>query len=100
MGGLLWIVGAGLVIAKPKASMWVYGAAALALVGAGAAGYSDAFIWAVASVIFAVMSWRGIQEKADKDERERARYQADIATAAAAQQSATVPAQRSTPPPS
>lgn len=100
LGGLLWIVGAGLVISKPKASMWIYGAAALVLVGAGAGGYSDAFIWAVASVIFAVMSWRGIEEKAEKDEQERARYQADIATAAAAQQSATAPSQTSTPPPS
>ncbi len=80
--------------------MWIYGAAALMLVGAGVAGYSDAFIWAVASVIFAVMSWRGIKEKSDKDEQERARYQADIATAVAAQQSATAPSQSSTPPPS
>lgn len=65
--------------------MWIYGVAALLLVGAGAAGYTDGFIWAVASVIFAVMSWAGIKEKVQKDEQERARYQADVAAAAAAQ---------------
>jgi len=28
------------------------------------------------------MSWRGIKEKADKDEQEQARYQADVRAAA------------------
>ena len=80
---LLWVVGAGLVIAVPKASIWIFGIAALFLIGAGANGYTDAYIWAVASAIFALMSWRGVGEKREKEEQDKARYQADIATAAA-----------------
>lgn len=88
-----WIVGAGLVIAKPKASMWLYGVAALCLLIAGSAGYGDGYIWAGASVIFALMSWRGIRERRDKEERDRARYQADIAAAVQAQQQQQQPPQ-------
>lgn len=84
LGGLLWIVGAGLVMPKPRISMWLYGVAALLLLGAGASGYSDAYIWAVASAAFAAMSWRGVTEKERAEERGRARYQADLTTAAAA----------------
>jgi hypothetical protein len=86
LAGLLWVVGAGLVIAKPKASVWIYSVAALCLLIAGTAGYSDGYIWAGASVIFALMSWRGIRERRAKDERDRARYQADIAAAASTMQ--------------
>jgi membrane protein implicated in regulation of membrane protease activity len=83
---LLWVTGAALVLAKPKASIWIYSIAGLFLLIAGTAGYGDGYIWAVVSVIFALMSWRGVRERRNKDERERARYQADIATAAAAMQ--------------
>ncbi len=73
-------------MAKPKASIWLYAIAGLCLLGAGAGGFTDGFIWAGASVVFALMSWRGVKERKNKDERERARYQADLATAAAQMQ--------------
>lgn len=96
---LLWVIGAGLVMAKPRISMWIYGVAALSLLAAGAAGYSDGFIWAVASAIFAAMSWRGIKERQRKEERESARYQADITAAAAAIQQQQHGQQPPQPPP-
>lgn len=82
---LMWLVAAGLVISKPKASMWIFGVASLFWLGAGAGGFSDGFIWMVASMIFTVMSWRGIKEKAGKDEQEQARYRADVHAAASQQ---------------
>ena len=86
LAALLWIVGAGLVMARPKASLWLYAVAAFFLVIAGTAGYGDGYVWAVASAIFALMSWRGIRERREKEERDRARYQADLAAAASAMQ--------------
>jgi uncharacterized protein DUF2510 len=83
VAALMWLVAAAFVMSKPKVAMWIFGVASLAWLGAGAAGFSDAFIWMVASVILAVMAWRGIKEKAHKDEEDRARYQADVVTAAA-----------------
>ncbi len=80
---LLWLIGAAFVIAKPKVSMWLFGISAVFGVIGGASGFSDLFIWAGASALFALASWRGIREKAKKDEQERAAYQADIAAAAA-----------------
>ena len=74
LAGFFWIVGAGLVIAKPKAAVWLYVNAAPFLVLAGAGGYTDGYIWAGASVVFALMSWRGIRERREKEERDRARY--------------------------
>jgi hypothetical protein len=82
--GLLWIIGAAFAIAKPKVSMWVFGVAAVFAVIGGTSGFSDLFIWAGASALFALMSWRGIREKANTDERERVAYQADLAAAVAA----------------
>jgi hypothetical protein len=79
-----WIVGAGLVLAKPKAAIWAFGVAALlGLVGATAGGFPDLWIWTGVSVIFALMSWRGIKEKEAKLAEDSARYQADLAAAAA-----------------
>jgi hypothetical protein len=82
---LLWLIAAGLVLSKPKASMWIFIAAGVFCVIGGSTGYSDLFIWAGASALFALMSWRGISEKQKKDEQERARYQADVLAAARAQ---------------
>jgi hypothetical protein len=80
---LLWIIGAGFVLAKPKVSTWLFSIAAVFCVLGGAAGeFSDLYIYAVASVLFALASWRGIAEKDKQDEQNRAAYQADIAAAA------------------
>ena len=81
---LLWLIGAAFVIAKPKVSMWIFGTATVfALIG-GTTGFSDLFIWAGASALFTLASWRGIAEKAKKDEQEHAAYRADVAAAAQA----------------
>jgi hypothetical protein len=82
---LAWIVGAGLVLNKPRAAVWAFGiGAVLGLLGATAGGFPDLWIWTAVSVIFAAMSWRGITEKEEKLAEESARYKADIAEAAKA----------------
>src|SRR5215212_10118726 len=52
IAGCLWVVGGGLVLARPGIARWFYLAAAPILVLAGAGGYGDAYIWAVVSLIF------------------------------------------------
>jgi len=101
IAALMWLVAAGLVMTKPRASMWIFGVASLLWLIAGAAGFSDGFIWMVASLIFAAMSWRGIRELEEKEQEGRARYQADVATAAAGMQRQPGPPARppSQPPP-
>lgn len=85
LSALLWIIAAGFVLSKPKVSMWIFSIAGIFCVLGGAAGdFTDLFIYAGASVLFAAASWRGIAEKANKDEQERVRYQADLVTAARA----------------
>jgi hypothetical protein len=81
---LLWLVAAGFVMAKPKVSMWLFSIAAVFGVIGGATGFSDLFIWAGASALFAAASWRGISEQAKKDEQQRAAYRADVMAAATA----------------
>ncbi len=79
-----WIVGAGLVLGKPKAAVWAFGVGAVCgILGATAGEFPDLWIWTAVSLILAVMSWRGIKEKEAKQAEESARYQADIAAAAA-----------------
>lgn len=79
-----WIVGAGLVLGRPKGAVWAFGVGAvLGLIGATAGAFPDLWIWTVVSVIFGLMSWRGIREKEAKEAEESARYQADIFAAAA-----------------
>jgi hypothetical protein len=47
---------------KPKISIWIYVAAGVLLLYGGGKGYAEAYIWAVASAIFALMRWRGVKE--------------------------------------
>ena len=86
LGALLWLVAAAFVLSKPRVSMWIFSGASILWLIAGAAGFTDGFVWMVASIVFALMSWRGIREKKAKDEGARARYDADVAVAAAARQ--------------
>jgi hypothetical protein len=79
---LLWLIGAAFVLAKPKASMWLYAVAGLFCILGATSGFSDLYIWAFFSALFALASWRGIKEKASNDEDDRARYRADVAQAA------------------
>ncbi|MEX0621329.1 MAG: hypothetical protein WD181_07095 [Solirubrobacterales bacterium] len=80
MLALTWVVGAGLVLSRPKAAIWAFGVGAFfGLIGATAGGFSDLWIWTFVSVILGVMSWRGIREREKKEAEESARYQADIA---------------------
>ena len=78
---------------KPKVSMWVFAAAGVFCLIGGATGFSDLFIWAVASFIFAVMSWRGTKEREKADLEKQQRYQTDVAAAAASVQLAPSHAQ-------
>ncbi len=58
-----WAVGAGLVLGKPKAAIWAFGIGGMfGLIGATAGAFPDLWIWTVVSVIFGLMSWRGIKE--------------------------------------
>jgi hypothetical protein len=85
LAALLWLIGAGFVLAKPRVSMWLFGIAAVFCVLGGAVGdFTDLYIYAVASVLFALGSWKGISEKDKKDEQDRAQYQADLVAAAQA----------------
>lgn len=88
---LLWLVAAAFVMSKPKVSMWLFGIASVLCLIGGSSGFSDLYIWAVASAIFAVMSWRGIKEKEKDEASASAKYQADIAAAAASLQQQTQP---------
>jgi hypothetical protein len=95
VSALLWLVGAAFVMSRPKVAVWLYGIAAPLLLGAGAAGFTDGFIWAFVSTGFALMSWRGVKERVRKQEQEAAAFQANVVAAAAALQAApeAVPAQ-------
>ena len=86
LAALLWLIAAAFVLAKPKVATIMFGIAALLCAIGGSTGFSDLFIWAIVSLILAVLSWRGIIEKEKKDAEDRARYQADIQAAVAAQQ--------------
>ena len=82
---IFWVIAAGFVLAKPKVSMWLFGIASLFCVaGAATSEFSDLWIYAVISAAFCAASRAGIKEKANKDEQDRARYQADLAIAARA----------------
>ena len=91
VSALLWLVGAGFVMSRPKVAVWLYGIASPLLLGAGSAGYGDAFIWAFVSAGFAVMSWYGIKERAKKEDQEAAAFQANVTAAAAAMHTAAAP---------
>ncbi len=82
---LLWLVAAAFVLNKPKASMWLFVAAGVVCLLGGGSGFSDLFIWAGLSFVFALLSWRGTKEKETKDAEERAKYQADVQAAAVQQ---------------
>lgn len=68
VAGILWVVGAGLVMTRPSIARWVFLAAAPILLIAGSGGYGDAYVWAAVSLIFMAMAWRGIGERKRKEE--------------------------------
>lgn len=92
LAAILWTVGAGFVLAKPKVSKWIFIVATPICVIGAAAGFSDLWFYTAVSAVFALMSHFGIKEKARKDEQERAAYQADIVAAARAITSTPPPA--------
>ncbi len=63
---LLWFGAAGVVLRAPAVSMWLFGSAGVICLAANAQGYEFLF-WAVASFVFAAMSWRGAKERAADD---------------------------------
>jgi hypothetical protein len=75
VAGIFWVVGAGLVMARPGIARWFYLAAAPLLLLAGVGGYEDGYIWAVVSLIFMAMAWRGIKERERKEaERQEGQF--------------------------
>jgi len=71
IAGCLYVVGGGLVLARPGLARWFYLAAAPIFVLAGAGGYTDAYFWAGASLIFMAMAWVGIREREKKQAAEQ-----------------------------
>lgn len=57
-------VGMAFVLAKPSVSLWLFLLGALAALGAGATGFVDMYIYAVALFILAVMSFFARRQKA------------------------------------
>lgn len=80
---LLWLVAAAFVLAKPRVSMWLFGIAAVFCLLGGSTGFTDLYVWAVVSIVFALMSWRGTKEKMRDEETRRQQYEADVAAVAA-----------------
>lgn len=64
----LFIVGSGLAIGVPKASMIVFGIAAFLGIAVGASSsFSDLIVWGVVALVLSVMSFYGIKEKKRKE---------------------------------
>lgn len=83
LAAFLWLFGGAFVMSRPKISVWLFGiAAVLCLLGAGS-GFSDLYIWAAFSALFAFLSWRGTKEKEKEDAEANAGYEADVEAAAA-----------------
>lgn len=95
LAALLWLVAAALVLARPRVSMWIFVAAAVACLLGALTGFVDLYVWAVVSLVFALMSWRGAKEKAKDEVAKQSKYEADIEAAAARLQAQPAPA----PPP-
>jgi hypothetical protein len=70
LAAFLWLVGASLVLGKPRVSMWLFASAVPLCVIGGALGFGDLYIWAGASALFSLGSWRGITER-DRELAER-----------------------------
>lgn len=79
---LMWLIGAALVIAKPRVSMWIFAVAGVFALLGGTTGFSDLYIWGGVSFVFALMSWRGSKEKLRQEVKRRDQYEADISAAA------------------
>lgn len=79
LAALLWLVGAALVMAKPRVSMWLFAASAPLCVIGAALGFTDLYLWAVAAVLFALGSWRGVAEAERELDARVAQRQAELA---------------------
>lgn len=73
LAGLLWALAH---LGKPKVSMSLNAVAALFLLIPGAGGYIPGYVWAGASVIFAVDSWSGHVAEKHKERMREARRRA------------------------
>ena len=78
----LWLVGASLVLAKPRAAMWLFGASLPLCVLGGVLGFEELFYWSVPAGLFVLGSWLGIGERAkEAEQRAAAAAQAQLAPA-------------------
>lgn len=78
LAAFLWLVGAALVLAKPRVSMWLFAASVPLCAIGGLLGFDDLYIWAVFGIVFALGSWRGIPEKERELEQQAAQRQAAL----------------------
>jgi hypothetical protein len=85
LAAFLWLIAAAFVLNRPRTSMKLFIAAAVFCLIGAVAGFTDLWFWMVASLVFAWMSRRGDAEKSEKEAEERAKYDADVRAAAAAQ---------------
>ena len=85
---LLFLIASALVIAKPKASMWIFVAAGLVALLGATTGFSDLVLWGIAAFVLAGMSYLGVKEVRKKahrrDEELRLAYAQGAAAAATA----------------
>lgn len=81
---ILWVIAAAFVIAKPKVSVIIFGISGFLCIAGASSDFTDLRIYGFVAVAFALMSRFGIKEKANKDEQDRVRYQADLVVAAQA----------------
>lgn len=69
---LIMLIAAALVMAKPRFSMWTFAVGAVvALLGGAFGDFSDLIIWGIASLVLALLAWRGSIEKREKDAEDR-----------------------------
>jgi hypothetical protein len=79
LAAFVMFIAAAFALAKPKVARWTFAAATvLWMITASVGGFSDGWIWAVASSLLSLASWRGVGELERKREREREELRADL----------------------
>ena len=79
LAAFVMFIAAAFALAKPKAARWIFaGSAVLWMITGSVGGFSDGWIWAVASALLSLASWRGVGELDRKRAREREELRADL----------------------
>jgi hypothetical protein len=84
LAAFVMFIAAAFALAKPKVARWIFAAAAvLWMITGSVGGFSDGWIWAVASAVLSLASWRGVGELEGKREELRADLVASLQQASA-----------------